>query len=132
MFSQRLRELFGKGNDETCTDMIYDTLQDTNVHLLMDSANGVVESVNILTWLLGKHGLNGFIDLDRSGVPAEILYQYAMNELIERQLVIVPFVHECLELIQKQKQEKAVHQQNLKILLTSLQSKTTVTGNHLS
>ena len=88
-------KLFGKGNDETCTDMIYDTLQDTNVHLLMDSANGVVESVNILTWLLGKHGLNGFIDLDRSGVPAEILYQYDMNELIERQLVIVPFVHEC-------------------------------------
>ena len=53
-------KLFGEGNDETCTDIIYDVLENTTVHLVTDTENGVVNSTNILTWLLGKHGLNGF------------------------------------------------------------------------
>ena len=45
------------------------------------------------------------IDID-TGMPTEILDEYAMNELVERQLVLVPFVYECLELIKKQKAGK--------------------------
>ena len=99
-------KLFGEGKDETFTDIIYDKLEDTNVHIVTDSENGVVESVNIITWLLGKHGLNGFTNID-TGLTAEILHHYSMNELVERQLVLVPFVSKCLELIKKQKTGKS-------------------------
>ena len=80
--------------------MIYDTLENTTVHIVTDTENGVVKSTNILTWLLAKHGLNEFIEIG-TGMPAEILPEYAMSELVERQLVLVPFVYECLELIKK-------------------------------